>query len=66
MTKWYMKYIIYWTAGVKSNELWSSQLWTQILQLRMKAWKIQDFNGFWTLSVRRSDQLKYEATDVGS
>ena len=27
--KWYMKYITYGTAAVKSNELWSSQLWTQ-------------------------------------
>ena len=43
-----MKYIIYWTAYVKSNKLWSSQLWTQFLQLRIEAWKIQDFNGVWT------------------
>ena len=32
--------------------------------------KIQDFNGVWTrdlaIPVRRSNQLSYEATDVGS
>ena len=51
-------------------ELWSSQLWAQFLQLRREAWKIQDFNGVWTrdlaIPVRRSNQLSYEATDVGS
>ena len=51
-------------------KLWSSQLWTQFLQLRKEAWKIQDFNGVWTgdvaIPVRRSNQLSYEATDVGS
>ena len=29
----------------KSSELWSSQLWTQFKQLRIEAWKSQDFNG---------------------
>ena len=29
----------------KSSKLWSSQLWTQFKQLRMEAWKSQDFNG---------------------
>ena len=35
-----------WTADMKSNEEWSSQLWSQFLQLRKEAWKkkIQDFN----------------------
>ena len=51
-------------------KLWSSQLRTQFLQLRREAWKIQDFNGVWTrdlaIPVRRSNQLSYEATDVGS
>ena len=41
----------------------------QFLQLRKEAWKIQDFNGVWThdlaIPVRRSNQLSYEATDVG-
>ena len=68
--KWYMKYIICWTADLKSNELWSSQLRTQFLQLRMEAWKIQDLNRVWTrdlaIRVRPSNQLSYEATDVGS
>ena len=41
------------------------------MQLRKEAWKkIQDFNGVWTrdlaIPVRRSNQLSYEATDVGS
>ena len=39
-------------------------------QLRLEAWKSQDFNGVWTrdlvIPVRRSNQLNYEATDVGS
>ena len=51
-------------------KLWSSQLWTQFWQLRREAWKIQDLNGVWArdlaIPVRRSNQLSYEATDVGS
>ena len=47
----------------RSNEL-------QFKQLRIEAWKSQDFNGVWThdlaIPVRRSKQLSYEATDVGS
>ena len=38
--------------------------------LRIEAWKSQDFNGVWTrdlaIPVRRSNQLSYETTDVGS
>ena len=66
-----MKWIIH-EHEIKWNQvkLWSSQLWTQFLQLRREAWKIQDFNGVWTcdlaIPVRRSNQLSYEATDVGS
>ena len=60
-----------WTADMKSNEEWSSQLWSQFLQLREESLKkIQDFNGAWTrdlaIPVRCSNQLSYEATDVGS
>ena len=65
-----MKCFIYWTADLKSSKLWSSQLWTQFKQLRREAWKSQDFNGVWTrdlvIPVRRSNQLSYEVTDVGS
>ena len=43
--KWYMKCFIYWTADLKSSELWSPQLWTQFKQLHIEAWKSQDFNG---------------------
>ena len=36
----------------------------------IEAWTIQDFNGVWTrdlaIPVRRSNQLSYEVTDVGS
>ena len=32
---------------MKSNEEWSSQLWTQFMQLPKKPEKIQDFNGIW-------------------
>ena len=65
-----MKCFIYWTAELKSSELWSSQLWTQLKQLRIEAWKSQDFNGVWTrdlaIPVRRSKQLSYKPIDVGS
>ena len=65
-----MKCFIYWTVDLKSIKQWSSQLWTQFKQLRLEAWKSQDFNGVWTrdvaIPVRRSNQLSYEATDVGS
>ena len=53
-----------------SSKLWSSQLWTQFKQLRIQAWKSQDFNGVWSrdlaIPVRRSNQLSYEATDFGN
>ena len=65
-----MKWIIYELRIWNQVKLWSSQLWEQFLQLRREAWKIQDFNGVWTrdlaIPVRRSNQLSYEATDVGS
>ena len=65
-----MKCVIYWTADLKSSKLWSSQFWTQFKQLRTEAWKSQDFNGVWSrdlaIPVRRSNQLSYEATDIGS
>ena len=42
----------------------------QFKQLRIEAWKSQDFNGVWTrdlaIPVWRSNRLSYEATDVGS
>ena len=53
-----------------SSKPWSSQFWTQFKQMRTEALKSQDFNGVWThdlaITVRRSNQLSYEATDVGS
>ena len=40
-----------------------------LMQLRIQAWKSQDFNVVWTrdlaIPVRRSHQLSYQATDVG-
>ena len=59
------------TAEMKSNEEWSSQLWTQFMQLHKKPEKNkksnEDFNGIWTsglaIPVRRSNQLSYEVTD---
>ena len=63
-----MKWIIYELRIWNQVKLWSSQLWTQFLQLRKEAWKFQDFNGVWTrdfaIPVRRSNQLSYEATDI--
>ena len=48
---------------MESSKLWSWQLWTQFMQLRIEAWKIQDFNGVWTCDlatpVRRSNELSY-------
>ena len=42
-----MKYFIYWTADVKSSKLWSSQLWTQFMQLRiLKPEKVRTSTGF--------------------
>ena len=53
-----------------SSKPWSSQFWTQFEQLRTEAWKSQEFNGVWArdlaIPVRRSNQLTYEATNVGS
>ena len=44
------------------SKLWSSQLWTQFKQLRMEAWKSQDFNGVWTrdlaIPVRRFNPVE--------
>ena len=46
------------------------QLRTQFKQLRIDTWKSQDFNRVSTrdlaIPVQRSNQLSYEATDVGS
>ena len=69
--KIYMKYIIYCTAGMKSNETTLSRSDERKFLLRREAWKFfQDFNGIWTrdlaIPVRCSNQLSYEATDVGS
>ena len=68
--KWCIKYFICWNVDLKSSKLWSLQLWTQFKQLHTEAWKSQDFNRAWTFDlvilVRRSNQLSYEATDVGS
>ena len=53
-----------------SSKLWSSQWWTQSKELRVEAWKSQDFNGVWArdlaIPVQRSNQLSYKATDVGN
>ena len=56
---------------MKSSKEWSSQLWTQFMQLRKRNLKkLQNFNGIWTrdlaIPVQSSNQLSYEATDVGS
>ena len=58
-------------AEMKSSEEWSSQLSTHFMQLRKRSpKKIHDFNVICTcdlaIPVRRSNQLSYEATDVGS
>ena len=59
MMRWYMKWIIYELRIWNQVKLWSSQLWTQFLQLRREAWKIHDFNaGFEPVTSRfRCDAL---------
>ena len=51
-----------------SSKLLSSQSRMQFKQLLIEAWKSQDFNGVWTrdltIPVWRSNQLRYEATDI--
>ena len=49
-----------------SSKLWSSQLWTHFKQLRIEAWKSLVWTRDLTIPVRRSNQLSYEATDIGS
>ena len=69
--KWYMK-CSYVELGIWNQESYDhrSRLWTQFKQLRIEAWKSQDFNGVWTrdlaIPVRRSNQLSYDVTDVRS
>ena len=64
----YITITVYYKRKIWSKP-WSSQLWTQFKQLRREAWKSEEF-GVWTrdlaIPVRRSNQLSYEATDVGS
>ena len=58
------------TAEMKSNEEWSSRCEHNLCNCVSCLKKIQDFNGVWTrdlaIPVRCSNQLSYEATDVGS
>ena len=55
---------------LKLSEPWSSQLWTQFKKSCTEARQNQDSNGVWTrdlaILVRRSNQLSYEATEVGN
>ena len=61
-----MKWIIYELRIWNQVKLWSSQLWTQFLQLRREAWKIQEFNGVWTrdlaIPVRIRESANREVT----
>ena len=49
-----------------NHKTWEENSFIELL----KVWKSQEFNGVWTrdlaIPVRRSNQLSYEATDVGS
>ena len=59
------------TTKDTSNEEWSSQLWSQFLQLRKEAWKknsgLQRGLNPWPRDTGATlYQLSYEATDVGS
>ena len=55
--------------SMKSNKEWSSQFWTQFMQLRKKPKNYSDFSGFnrdLAIPARCSNQLSYEATDDGN
>ena len=69
-TKWYMKWIIYWTTDMKSSNAMILAVMVAVLEIALISLKIQDFNGVWTrdlaILVQHSNQLSYEATDVGS
>ena len=58
------------TAEMKSNEEWSTRCEQNSCNCVSCLKKIQDLNGVWTrdlaIPVRCSNQLSYEATDVGS
>ena len=68
--KEWMKWIICWTADMKSSEAMILTVVNVILQLHREAWKCQDFNRVCTcdlvMLVWRSNWLSYEATYVGS
>ena len=56
---------------MKSSKAMIPAVMNAILAIASReAWKIEEFNGVWThdlaMLVRRSNQLSYEATDVGS
>ena len=70
---------LWWAIWIKINHysliirsIWKTALHPQkfIRSLKKSLKKIQDFNGIWTgdlaILARPSDQLRYEATDVGS
>ena len=67
LSVWKLPQVLQQQETYKSSKLRSSQLWTQFRQLRIDAWKSQDFNGIGTrdlaIPVRRSNQLSNEATD---
>ena len=54
--------VSYETVQLNESNLCQLLIWT--------AWKSQDFSGVWThdltISLRRSNQLSYEATDIES
>ena len=61
-----MKFFMYWTADFEIKQAMIIASSHQFRQLRIEAWKSQDFNGVWTrdlaIPVRRTNQLSYEAT----
>ena len=67
---WYMKWSIQWFADMKSSAAMILAVMSAIFAIAQRSLKSQDFNGVWTrdlaMPVRRSNQLSYEATDVGS
>ena len=58
-----MKWIKYELWMWNQVKLWSSQLWTQFLQLRREAWKFQDFNRIFQASLRNCKNCVHNCED---
>ena len=74
INKWFMGYCLWsdiWNVScielriLKSSKLWSSQLWTQFKQLRIEAWKSQDFDSRYRCDALTNWAMKQLALGAG-